>query len=220
MAFPMHRASNRQESNVKSCLGFTGHQRVRHCPPWSSPTALEVRNTTSISTCKCQETPQTNLEKIIRRKQSDIQALLDDIGMDALEDKLSDAVQNPAQKQYRLGTLFSELMPRVRTPASSESNQGRLSGLTPPSALQWNGARAAPCNGACKQSCRYMHSSCWCTRSELETTTVKFFRAGCAGPWHTLLMPILRAHMMWATADHMTRDTTVRCNAERSGRHR
>ena len=39
--------------------------------------------------------------------------MLDELGMENLEEKLQDAVQYPAQKQYRLGTLLSEKMPLV-----------------------------------------------------------------------------------------------------------
>ena len=77
------------------------------------------------------EPPQTQLEKVIRRKQASLQVLLDDLGMDGLEEKLTDAVQNPAQIPYKLGSIFSRCMPCVRSsppPASSVSLFGARAG--------------------------------------------------------------------------------------------
>ena len=59
--------------------------------------------------------PETRLEGIVRRKQADLKAVLDDLGMDGLDDRLQSAIDNPARQQYQLGQLIAEKVPaRVR----------------------------------------------------------------------------------------------------------
>lgn len=58
--------------------------------------------------------PKTQLEILVRRKQSALAAELDALGMEGLSEKLSDAMANPAQNKYRLGQVLSNFMPQVR----------------------------------------------------------------------------------------------------------
>ena len=51
--------------------------------------------------------PRTRLESIIRRKQVDLKQLIDDLGMEGMEEKLQGAITNPAQSQFQLGAMMS-----------------------------------------------------------------------------------------------------------------
>lgn len=73
--------------------------------------------------------PKTQLEILVRRKQSALAAELDALGMEGLSEKLSDAMANPAQNKYRLGQVLSTCMPQVRfshQQTSHNTSHGRV----------------------------------------------------------------------------------------------
>jgi hypothetical protein len=51
---------------------------------------------------------QNSLETTIKRKSKQVEAALQELGMEGLEERLSSATQNPASPAYRLSRLVSE----------------------------------------------------------------------------------------------------------------
>jgi indole-3-glycerol phosphate synthase len=51
---------------------------------------------------------QNSLETTIKRKSKQVEAALQELGMEALEERLSSATQNPASPAYKLSRLVAE----------------------------------------------------------------------------------------------------------------
>ena len=76
---------------------------MRGCHLWRQRKHKQQPNAAASSS----KAPQTRLERIIRRKQADLKVLIDDMGMEALEEKLQGAITNPAASQFQLGAMLS-----------------------------------------------------------------------------------------------------------------
>lgn len=63
----------------------------------------------------CAERQKTDLERIIKRKAKEVDAQVQDLGLDWMEDKLQDAMSQPlsGDQQFRFGRALSDAMMRV-----------------------------------------------------------------------------------------------------------
>lgn len=59
--------------------------------------------------------PANRLEATIRRKSTQVEAHLKELGLESLEDRMQSAVQVPAHPPYRLSTLIAETVPQGRS---------------------------------------------------------------------------------------------------------
>jgi hypothetical protein len=76
--------------------------------------------------CKAEEERiQTELERIIRRKSTEIQSQIDELGLEWLEEKLQDSVaqqaQLPEDRQFHFGRMLTAALPQVCVPGSQAS---------------------------------------------------------------------------------------------------
>lgn len=67
--------------------------------------------------CQAEEEVKTELERIVRRKYDEIQSQIDELGLDWLEEKLQDSVDQHAQlpeaRQFNFGRLLTEALPEA-----------------------------------------------------------------------------------------------------------
>lgn len=82
--------------------------------------SVKYRSPSSDAVCRCSagdKPRKTELEKTIRRKAKEIEKQVDELGLDWLEEKLQDAVEQPLrpERQFRFGQLLTEALPQART---------------------------------------------------------------------------------------------------------